>query len=188
MVHDERGFYTSRALRAYIAEAASLIEEGVDPALIEQAAHYIGMPIGPLALVDDVSLELLAKFARQDKDDLGEAYSEKAGDQAFGPVAVGTGDCVSPPRRRSVLDGRSVAHEGALETRSVVKKFDEVTLFFQVELSLVALRRFPENVVPAGGAEAASSLPALPHGPSGKPRASRPDERSRRTGLLARRR
>jgi 3-hydroxyacyl-CoA dehydrogenase/enoyl-CoA hydratase/3-hydroxybutyryl-CoA epimerase len=81
VVHDGRGFYTSRVLRAYIAEAASLIEEGVDPALIEQAAHDIGMPLGPLALVDDVAIDLLAKFASQDRNDLGEAYRETAGDR-----------------------------------------------------------------------------------------------------------
>jgi 3-hydroxyacyl-CoA dehydrogenase/enoyl-CoA hydratase/3-hydroxybutyryl-CoA epimerase len=81
VVHDGRGFYTSRVLRAYLAEAASLVEEGVDLALIEKAALGAGMPIGPLALMDDVSLELMAKFARQDKDDLGEAYQESAVDR-----------------------------------------------------------------------------------------------------------
>ena len=81
VVHDGRGFYTSRVLRAYLAEAASLVEEGVDAALIESAALKAGMPIGPLALIDDVSLELMAKFVKQDKDDLGDAYRESAIDR-----------------------------------------------------------------------------------------------------------
>jgi len=81
VVHDGRGFYTSRVLRAYLTEAASLIEEGVDGTLIENAALSAGMPIGPLALMDDVSLELMAKFAKQDREDLGTAYRESALDR-----------------------------------------------------------------------------------------------------------
>ncbi len=81
VVHDGRGFYTSRVLRAYLAEAAALIEEGVDVTVIENAALRAGMPIGPLALMDDVSLELMAKFAKQDRNDLGEAYTESAVDR-----------------------------------------------------------------------------------------------------------
>lgn len=81
VVHDGRGFYTSRVLRAYLAEAAALVEEGVDVAAVEKAALNAGMPIGPLALIDDVSLELMAKFAKQDKKDLGNAYQENAVDR-----------------------------------------------------------------------------------------------------------
>ncbi len=81
VVHDGRGFYTSRVLRAYLAEAAALVEEGVDVAAIEKAALNAGMPIGPLALIDDVSLELMVKFAQQDKSDLGDAYQESAVDR-----------------------------------------------------------------------------------------------------------
>jgi 3-hydroxyacyl-CoA dehydrogenase/enoyl-CoA hydratase/3-hydroxybutyryl-CoA epimerase len=39
------------------------------------------MPIGPLALLDDVSLELMVKFAKQDRADLGAAYRESALDR-----------------------------------------------------------------------------------------------------------
>ena len=81
VVHDGRGFYTSRVLRAYLSEAMSLIEEGVAPETIENASLVAGMPIGPLALLDDVSLELMVKFAKQDKVDLGAAYRESALDR-----------------------------------------------------------------------------------------------------------
>jgi 3-hydroxyacyl-CoA dehydrogenase/enoyl-CoA hydratase/3-hydroxybutyryl-CoA epimerase len=81
VVHDGRGFYTSRVLRAYLSEAASLVEEGVAPETIENASLIAGMPIGPLALLDDVSLELMVKFAKQDKADLGSAYRESALDR-----------------------------------------------------------------------------------------------------------
>lgn len=81
VVGDGRGFYTSRVLRVYLAEAAALIEEGVSAELIENASLIGGMPIGPLTLIDDVSLDLMAKFARQDKADLGAAYRESALDR-----------------------------------------------------------------------------------------------------------
>jgi len=81
VVHDGRGFYTSRVLRAYLSEAMSLLEEGVAAEMIENASLIAGMPIGPLALLDDVSLDLMVKFARQDKADLGPAYRESALDR-----------------------------------------------------------------------------------------------------------
>jgi 3-hydroxyacyl-CoA dehydrogenase/enoyl-CoA hydratase/3-hydroxybutyryl-CoA epimerase len=81
VVHDGRGFYTSRVLRAYLSEAMSLLEEGVAPEMIENASLFAGMPIGPLALLDDVSLELMVKFAKQDKADLGVDYRESALDR-----------------------------------------------------------------------------------------------------------
>jgi 3-hydroxyacyl-CoA dehydrogenase / enoyl-CoA hydratase / 3-hydroxybutyryl-CoA epimerase len=81
VVGDGRGFYTSRVLRVYLAEAAALLEEGVSADLIENAGLIAGMPIGPLTLIDDVSLELMAKFARQDRADLGAEYRESALDR-----------------------------------------------------------------------------------------------------------
>jgi 3-hydroxyacyl-CoA dehydrogenase/enoyl-CoA hydratase/3-hydroxybutyryl-CoA epimerase len=81
VVHDGRGFYTSRVLRAYLSEAVSLLEEGVAPETIENASLVAGMPIGPLALLDDVSLELMVKFAKQDEADLGSAYRGQALDR-----------------------------------------------------------------------------------------------------------
>ena len=81
VVHDGRGFYTSRVMRAYLSEAMSLLEEGVTPETIENASIIAGMPIGPLALLDDVSLELMVKFAKQDQADLGVVYRESALDR-----------------------------------------------------------------------------------------------------------
>ena len=81
VVHDGRGFYTSRVLRVYLSEAMSLLEQGVPPEMVENASLFAGMPIGPLTLLDDVSLELMVKFAKQDKADLGAAYRESALDR-----------------------------------------------------------------------------------------------------------
>ena len=49
---------TDEILSAYLNEAMALLGEGVDPERIERAAVAQGMPIGPLALLDAISLDL----------------------------------------------------------------------------------------------------------------------------------
>jgi 3-hydroxyacyl-CoA dehydrogenase/enoyl-CoA hydratase/3-hydroxybutyryl-CoA epimerase len=51
----------------------------VAPALIENAGLQSGMPVGPLALTDEVSAELIDKIDRQTQRDLGAAYQQPAG-------------------------------------------------------------------------------------------------------------
>ena len=74
VVNDGRGFYTTRVFGAYTAEGMKLLEEGVDPALIENAAVAAGMPVGPLAVSDEVTLELQYKAALQAERDLGAKF------------------------------------------------------------------------------------------------------------------
>ncbi len=59
VVNDSRGFFTSRVFGTYTGEGALLLQEGVPAALIENVAKRIGMPVGPLAVTDEVSLSLL---------------------------------------------------------------------------------------------------------------------------------
>lgn len=65
VVNDSRGFYTSRVFQTFIHEGMELLREGVSAALIENAARQAGMPVGPLAVTDEVSLELPMKIVRQ---------------------------------------------------------------------------------------------------------------------------
>lgn len=58
VVNDSRGFYTSRCFGTYTSEGAYLLEEGVLPAVIENIGKNKGMPVGPLAVSDEVSLTL----------------------------------------------------------------------------------------------------------------------------------
>jgi 3-hydroxyacyl-CoA dehydrogenase/enoyl-CoA hydratase/3-hydroxybutyryl-CoA epimerase len=51
-----------------------MLAEGVAPALIENAGRLAGMPVGPLAVADEVSLELIHKVAAQTRADLADAY------------------------------------------------------------------------------------------------------------------
>ncbi len=75
VVNDSRGFYTSRVFMTYCNEGMALLQEGVSPALIENAGRLAGMPVGPLAVHDEVSLELSTHIHRQTLADLGERYT-----------------------------------------------------------------------------------------------------------------
>ncbi|HWY25200.1 MAG TPA: 3-hydroxyacyl-CoA dehydrogenase NAD-binding domain-containing protein, partial [Nevskia sp.] len=69
VVNDSPGFYTSRVFGSYFQEGLLMLEEGVIPALIENAARMAGMPAGPLAVSDEVSLELQLKVIEQNLAD-----------------------------------------------------------------------------------------------------------------------
>ncbi|OUY08355.1 3-hydroxyacyl-CoA dehydrogenase NAD-binding domain-containing protein [Acinetobacter populi] len=58
VVNDSRGFFTSRVFGTFVQEGMRLLAEGVHPAKIEMAALKAGMPVGPLAIQDEVSLTL----------------------------------------------------------------------------------------------------------------------------------
>jgi 3-hydroxyacyl-CoA dehydrogenase/enoyl-CoA hydratase/3-hydroxybutyryl-CoA epimerase len=88
VVNDSRGFYTSRVFGTYISEGMALLEEGVPPALIDKAGLIAGMPVGPLSLADEVSIELVYKIAQQNKADLGSDYVERASDRVTAKMVI----------------------------------------------------------------------------------------------------
>jgi len=74
VVKDVRGFYTNRVFPPYANEAMMMVAEGVKPALIENAAVAMGMPIGPLAIVDETTLQLGYDIMTSTKEEMGDAY------------------------------------------------------------------------------------------------------------------
>jgi 3-hydroxyacyl-CoA dehydrogenase/enoyl-CoA hydratase/3-hydroxybutyryl-CoA epimerase len=74
VVNDSRGFYTSRVFSTYTAEGISMLAEGVRPALIENAAKLAGMPVGPLAVTDEVTIELAWKIGKETAAAMGIDY------------------------------------------------------------------------------------------------------------------
>jgi len=80
VVNDSRGFYTSRVFGVFSREGINMLSEGVNPALIENVAKHAGMPVGPLAVTDEVSLELSYHVMQQTKRDLGENYVSSPAD------------------------------------------------------------------------------------------------------------
>jgi 3-hydroxyacyl-CoA dehydrogenase/enoyl-CoA hydratase/3-hydroxybutyryl-CoA epimerase len=65
VVNDSRGFFTSHVFGTFVQEGLRLLAEGVHPARIEMAALKAGMPVGPLAIQDEVSLTLSEHVANE---------------------------------------------------------------------------------------------------------------------------
>jgi 3-hydroxyacyl-CoA dehydrogenase/enoyl-CoA hydratase/3-hydroxybutyryl-CoA epimerase len=61
VVRDAPGFLVNRILTPYLAEAVTLLEEGSRIEDVDGALTGFGMPVGPLALLDDVGLDVAAK-------------------------------------------------------------------------------------------------------------------------------
>jgi len=64
VVRDGPGFYTSRALAAYINEAVWLLEEGAPIDGLDRAMTAFGFPVGPVTLLDEVGIDVGAKVAK----------------------------------------------------------------------------------------------------------------------------
>ena len=80
VVNDARFFYANRCIIPYINEGIRMLAEGVEPALIENAAKLVGMPLGPLQLVDETSIDLGVKIAHATKAAMGADYPDDAVD------------------------------------------------------------------------------------------------------------
>ncbi len=65
VVNDSRGFYTSRCFGTYTSEGIALLQDGVNPILIENAGKNAGFPVGALAVSDEVALDLALKITKQ---------------------------------------------------------------------------------------------------------------------------
>jgi 3-hydroxyacyl-CoA dehydrogenase/enoyl-CoA hydratase/3-hydroxybutyryl-CoA epimerase len=82
VVNDSRGFYTSRVFSTGSSEGIMMLAEGVKPALVENAAKMAGMPVGPLAVTDEVTLELAYKIGKETAAALGQEYPADDGQEA----------------------------------------------------------------------------------------------------------
>ena len=60
-----------------------MVGEGVEPALVENAARLLGFPVGPLQLVDETSIDLGVKIAKATKAAMGDAYPDDAVDEVL---------------------------------------------------------------------------------------------------------
>ncbi|MDI9881277.1 3-hydroxyacyl-CoA dehydrogenase NAD-binding domain-containing protein [Flectobacillus sp. LYT7W] len=65
VVNDSRGFYTSRVFSTYTSEGLELLKDGVNPVVIENVAKQMGFPVGPLAVSDEVALDLAYKISHE---------------------------------------------------------------------------------------------------------------------------
>ncbi len=74
VVKDDWGFYVARVQNTYILEGITMLQEGISPVLIENLGVHAGMPKGPLALADELSLELVLRYEKQASAHYGTKY------------------------------------------------------------------------------------------------------------------
>ena len=89
VVNDAPGFYTTRTLSAYMNEAGRLVDEGGAIEAIDKALVDFGFPVGPIALLDEVGIDVGGKVGLV----LAEAFGQRM--------------TPSDAMRRVVLDGRT---------------------------------------------------------------------------------
>ena len=85
VVNDSRGFYTSRSFSTYVMEGLALLQDGQHPRSIEVAGVQAGMPVGPLAVHDEVSMSLSLHVMEQTRKDFaaeGKTYVGHPGEKA----------------------------------------------------------------------------------------------------------
>ena len=70
VVNDSRGFYTSRTFGTFVQEGCAMLAEGIPAPVIENAARLAGMPVGPLAVIDETSMSLSVHVMEQTIADL----------------------------------------------------------------------------------------------------------------------
>ncbi len=83
VVNDARGFYTSRTFGTFVMEGAAMLGEGIPAAVIENAGVQAGMPVGPLAVLDETALSLSVHVLDQTRADLaaeGKTYTATPGE------------------------------------------------------------------------------------------------------------
>jgi 3-hydroxyacyl-CoA dehydrogenase/enoyl-CoA hydratase/3-hydroxybutyryl-CoA epimerase len=80
VVNDGPAFYTTRVFCTFVDEGMQMLAEGVAPALIENGARLAGMPVGPLAVIDETTTSLRWKVTLQARaDKLPANFSEPTG-------------------------------------------------------------------------------------------------------------
>ena len=58
VVNDSPGFYVNRILAPYLNEVLLMLEEGANITAIDQSIKKLGMPVGPIALMDEVGIDI----------------------------------------------------------------------------------------------------------------------------------
>jgi 3-hydroxyacyl-CoA dehydrogenase / enoyl-CoA hydratase / 3-hydroxybutyryl-CoA epimerase len=83
VVNDSRGFFTSRVFGTFVMEGAVMLGEGIPAAAIENAGIQCGMPVGPLAVLDETALTLSLHVVDQTRKDFeaeGKTYTATPGE------------------------------------------------------------------------------------------------------------
>lgn len=156
VVNDSRGFFTSRVFSTFTSEGIAMLGEGVPAALIENVARQAGMPVGPLAVSDEVSMSLMSHIREQTRKDLVAEGKPLAEHPAFKVIsrmvdefqrpgkAAGKGFYDYPAGGRKHLWPELASHFGQREVPIPVEDVRDRLLFIQ---SIETVRCLEENVL-----------------------------------------
>ena len=156
MVKDAPGFYTTRIITAYLFESVGMVGEGLPPALIDNAARQAGFGIGPLALMDDLTLDLTYHATCRRRDETGAAWREPYGFSVFQRFVAelgrkgrryGAGFYDYAEGRRTPWAGIVQVYAPASE-RPAVAELKQRMLYIQ---ALEAARAYEEGVIADAG-------------------------------------
>lgn len=78
VVNDGPGFYTTRILAPYMNEAMLLLEEGATIEFMDKIMKDFGYPVGPMALLDEVGIDVGAHVA----DTMAPVFAERGVDSS----------------------------------------------------------------------------------------------------------
>jgi 3-hydroxyacyl-CoA dehydrogenase/enoyl-CoA hydratase/3-hydroxybutyryl-CoA epimerase len=87
VVNDAPGFFTTRVIAKTISQGAEMLEQGINPVLIDSAARDNGSPVGPLSAIDEISQETAYKSGLQAKADAeaqGNTWEDNAPSRVIG--------------------------------------------------------------------------------------------------------
>ncbi|WP_350332831.1 3-hydroxyacyl-CoA dehydrogenase NAD-binding domain-containing protein [Coralliovum pocilloporae] len=154
VVNDSRGFYVNRPVTAYVREAHLMLMEGVPAPMIDNLARQAGMPVGPLALNDEVALDLARKILQATKKDLGEAAVDPRQEKLLEEMVVrqerlgrknSKGFYDYQGKNKRLWPGLADLQETRLDADSI--DHDEIKDRFLVMMALEAARCFEEGVL-----------------------------------------
>ncbi len=107
LVSDAPGFVVNRLLMPYLSEALQVVAGGAEVEAIDRSMVRFGMPIGPLALLDQIGLDVAAKVAGVLAAAFGDRLPSPAGLQALAGAGLlgakgGAGFYLHRGRKRQV--------------------------------------------------------------------------------------
>ncbi len=116
VVNDSRGFFTSRVFGTFVMEGVAMLGEGIPAAAIENAGVQCGMPVGPLAVIDETSMSLSVHVMEQTRKDFeaeGKTYTatpgqllvEKMVNEIKRPGRAGGGGFYNYPSKEDAKNG-----------------------------------------------------------------------------------